>query len=71
MFPLKKIFKEIREKFYYQNIGAAQIIGIKNIVIKTHGSSDESGFMYAINLAIKLIENKVLEKIETIFPQIT
>ncbi|UVD81625.1 phosphate acyltransferase PlsX [Mycoplasma iguanae] len=62
---LKPAFKEIKEKFDYRNVGAAWVVGVKGVVLKSHGSSDQKAYIGALNQVKKALENDVLNKIET------
>ncbi|MGZ9428751.1 phosphate acyltransferase PlsX [Mycoplasma sp. 1012] len=59
---LKRAFKEVKERFDYRNVGAAWVIGLNGIVIKSHGSSDAKAFLGALNQIKIAIESDVLEK---------
>lgn len=55
-FLMKGVFKDVKEQLDYRNVGAAWILGVNGIVIKSHGSSDEKaylGALYQIKLAIE------------------
>ena len=41
----------------------AMLIGLNGVVVKSHGSTDASGFSNAIKVAISLVENKINERI--------
>ena len=45
---LKGAFNNIKEHLDYRNVGAAWIIGVDGIVIKSHGSSDEKAYQGAL-----------------------
>lgn len=53
---MKGVFKDVKEQLDYRNVGAAWILGVNGIVIKSHGNSDEKaylGALYQIKLAIE------------------
>ncbi|WGI36351.1 phosphate acyltransferase PlsX [Mesomycoplasma lagogenitalium] len=60
---LKSAFKEVKERFDYRNVGAAWVIGVNGIVIKSHGSSDAKAYLGALNQIKIAIESQVLTKI--------
>ena len=41
----------------------AMLVGLNEVVVKSHGSTDRIGFSNAINVAISLVEHKINEKI--------
>lgn len=55
---------KIKEKFDYRNVGAAWIIGLDGIALKTHSSSDEQAFLGALNQVKIALESQVLVKIK-------
>jgi len=60
----KGAFKNIRKKFDYKEIGGAPFLGLKQLVVKAHGSSDEKAIKSAINQAYTFISNNITKKIE-------
>lgn len=59
---LKPAFKEVKERLDYRNIGAAWVIGLNGIVIKSHGSSDKKAYLGALNQIKLAIESDILNK---------
>lgn len=55
-FFLKGVFKDIKKKLDYREYGAAPLIGVNEIVMISHGSSDEKAIYNAIKRAKILIE---------------
>lgn len=53
---LKKLFKDIKKKLDYREYGAAPLIGVNEIVMICHGSSDEKAIYNGIKRAKILIE---------------
>jgi len=60
----KSAYKNVKKRLDYRNIGAALIIGLNGIAIKTHGNSDEMAYMGALNQIKLAIENDVINKIK-------
>ncbi|MDV3202496.1 MAG: phosphate acyltransferase PlsX [Candidatus Phytoplasma stylosanthis] len=58
----KKI-KTIKRKLDYKEIGGAILLGLKKIVIKAHGDSNEYSFYKAIIQAKNLIESNFIDKL--------
>lgn len=59
----KKVVKNITETFNYKAVGGAMLLGINGVVVKAHGNSDFEGFTGALNVARKMVDNKIVEKI--------
>lgn len=58
----KNAFKDVAETLDYRNVGAAWVIGVDGVAIKSHGGSDQKAYIGALN-QIKLgLENDVLNK---------
>ena len=60
----QKSFKNIKKRFDYSEIGGAPFLGLKGLVIKTHGSATAEDIKGAINQAYIFNSNKMIEKIE-------
>lgn len=61
---IKPALKEFKSKLDYSEHGGAPILGVKQIVIKAHGSSDEKAFKNAIRQAKTCYDNNVNSLIE-------
>jgi glycerol-3-phosphate acyltransferase PlsX len=61
---IKPALKNFKSKFDYSEHGGAPILGVKDIVVKAHGSSDEKAFKNAIRQAKICFDNNVNELIE-------
>lgn len=61
---IKPALKNFKNKFDYSEHGGAPILGVKEIVVKAHGSSDEKAFKNAIRQAKICYENNINELIE-------
>lgn len=60
---LKSGLKDFKERFDYTEYGGAPFLGVKGVLIKAHGSSDEKAVKNAIRQGIKFIENNVIDDI--------
>lgn len=60
----KKGFKEMKETMDYKSVGGAMLLGVNGVVVKGHGSSDAYSFFSAMNVAYKMAEQKVVEKMK-------
>lgn len=63
---LKPVFKNIKKKMDYNDNGGAVLLGLKKIVIKSHGSSKAKSICASILQAKQMVDSKVVEKIEEI-----
>ena len=63
---LKNVFKDVKEQLDYRNVGAAWILGLNKIVIKSHGSSDRKAYIGALNQIKLAIESNALEEFKKI-----
>jgi len=61
---VRKGINEISETVDYKSTGGAMLLGLNGVVVKAHGSSDAYAFKCALNVAKKLAENHVVEKIK-------
>lgn len=61
---LKPVFKNLKKKFDYKEVGGAAFLGVNGICIKAHGSSDSRAIKNAINQAKIFHDNNVIEKIK-------
>lgn len=61
---VRKGIKEIAETMDYKSTGGAMLLGLNGVVVKAHGSSDAYSFKCALDVAKKLAENKVIDKIK-------
>lgn len=61
---IKPALKNFKNKLDYSEHGGAPILGVKEIVVKAHGSSDERAFKNAIRQAKICYDNNVNQLIE-------
>ncbi|MCE2992026.1 MAG: phosphate acyltransferase PlsX [Candidatus Jidaibacter sp.] len=64
---LKKSFEIIDPRHY----NGAMFVGVDGIVVKSHGSSDEIAFANALNVAEKLVKDKINKNINSMIEQHT
>lgn len=60
---LKKSLKEIKNKYDYQKLGGAPLLGVSKIVLKCHGNSKADSFAKTIEQAYQLGKNKLIQKV--------
>lgn len=59
----KGVLDSIRQRIDHRQYNGASLLGLRGIVIKSHGGADALGFQYAIQEAMAEIKHKVPEKI--------
>lgn len=59
---IKPSLKRMMKKLDYTEYGGAPLLGLKGIVVKTHGSADANAIKNTIKQCVNLIETKVIEK---------
>lgn len=64
VFSLGKI-KVLRKQMDYKEVGGSALLGVKETVIKAHGSSDATAFFNAVRQAKKCVESNVTGEIES------
>ena len=62
----KRAFRQIKEKLNYNKAGGAPFLGVKKVVIKTHGDSKAETVCNAIMQAVTLVERDVVAKIKDV-----
>ena len=62
---LKKLFLQEYEFMNYQNYGGSVLLGTKKVIVKGHGSSDETAVAKCIEQAYKMEASKMNEQIES------
>ncbi len=60
---MKKSLKGLKSKMDYHAYGGAAFLGVKKIVVKTHGSSNEVSTKASVANIIKLHEHHIIEDI--------
>ena len=63
MLPALPIIKRFSKSMDYKEYGGALFLGVKQPVIKCHGSSDEKLFVYTLKQAVKFVNDKTVENI--------
>lgn len=60
---MKKSFKTLKQTMNYQAYGGGAFLGVKKIIMKGHGSSNEVATVASIERIISLHENNILDEI--------
>ena len=68
---LKKQLKQIKREFNYSEYGGAPILGVKGVILKSHGSSDAMAVKQTILKSVPFVENDVVGTIENSISDIT
>ncbi len=55
--------KKMKKYFDYRNKAAAIVLGVNGVIIKTHGSSDEVQFYFALEKAYECVKNGIINKL--------
>ena len=63
------VLSAFRSRFDHRRYNGATLIGLKGIVIKSHGSADAYGFRRAIERAMEEVTNEVLARISDRFSE--
>lgn len=61
---LKSSLMKLRARLDYKEYGGTILMGLKGVVVKAHGSSDERAFLNAIGQARHLLELNIVERLE-------
>lgn len=61
---LKPVFKSLKGRMDYKEVGGAPFLGVDGICIKAHGSSDGKAFKNAIKQTVMFSEKDILNKIK-------
>lgn len=67
---MRKSFRNIKSKLNYNNYGGSPFLGVRKIVIKSHGSSDSLTILKAIEQAQKMYNTKFIETVESNIPRV-
>ncbi len=59
-----KAFKNIKQDLNYNNYGGSPFLGVKKLVIKSHGSSDKLAIFRSIESVVKMEQTKFIQTIE-------
>jgi glycerol-3-phosphate acyltransferase PlsX len=59
----KEAFDTLKAKMDPSNVNGGVFLGLNGIVIKSHGGTTPSGFASAIDVALDMVENDLLDKI--------
>ena len=63
----RKAFRGISEQLDYRNVGSAWVIGLQNLALKTHGSSDKKSYLGAFEQIKIILQSDFVGKIKKEF----
>lgn len=63
LLPAMPIIKRFAKSMDYKEYGGALFLGVKQPVIKAHGSSDEKLFVYTLKQAVNFVNDKTVDNI--------
>src|SRR5699024_3816082 len=63
------VLKDLKSKLDPRKHNGASLLGLKGIVVKSHGNADRVSFENAIDISVKLVDQQILNKIETQFAE--
>ncbi|WP_159586297.1 phosphate acyltransferase PlsX [Chelativorans xinjiangense] len=58
-------FERLREKMDVRKINGGVFLGLKGIVVKSHGGADEEGFAAAVELGYEMVKSGVFDRTRT------
>jgi phosphate acyltransferase len=56
-------FRELREKMDPRRSNGSVLLGLKGVVVKSHGGTDSEGFAYAVDVGYEMVHYDLLNKI--------
>lgn len=65
------VLRDFRHRFDHRRYNGASLLGLKGILIKSHGSADQVAFANAINIARKAVMERVPNRIERHLKKLT
>jgi glycerol-3-phosphate acyltransferase PlsX len=63
----KKGFKEMKTRMDYRKYGGAILLGVNGVAVKAHGNSNAYAFYHAIDVAEKMAEKNIVNRIREAF----
>ncbi|MCL4184643.1 MAG: phosphate acyltransferase, partial [Burkholderiaceae bacterium] len=64
------VLMRFRKRLDHRRYNGASLVGLRGIVIKSHGSADVYAFEWALRRAYEAARNRLLERIEQALPRI-
>lgn len=60
----KEGIDEMKETMDYKSVGGAMLLGVNGVVVKGHGSSDAYSFSCSLEVAYKMVQANIVEKMK-------
>lgn len=64
---MKGAFKNLKKKIDHSEYGGAPLLGVKNVVIISHGSSNTRAIECAVYQALHALDSDICAKLEKVF----
>ncbi len=61
------VFKDLKQGIDPRKHNGASLLGLRGIVVKSHGNADRIAFQNAIEISVKLVEQQIIEKMRKQF----
>ncbi len=56
------VFDRLKQRVDHRRHNGASLLGLRGVVIKSHGSADAFAFQYALDRAYEMVQHRVLER---------
>ena len=64
------VLKRFRGRLDHRRYNGASLVGLRGVVIKSHGSADAYAFEFALRRAYDAVRNGLVQRIEQALPRI-
>ena len=61
------VLKDLKSGMDPRKHNGASLLGLRGIVVKSHGNADRVSFQNAIEISVKLVEQQIIEKMRKQF----
>ncbi|WP_440055830.1 phosphate acyltransferase PlsX [Pseudoalteromonas sp. T1lg65] len=68
-FLLRPVIKKLYRRVNPDQYNGASLVGLRGIVVKSHGNATKKAFLAAIDEAVQEVERRIPEKIQSVFLQ--
>ena len=59
----QEAFRELRDKLDPRKSNGGVLLGLRGVVVKSHGGADAEGFAYAVDVGYEMVKYDLLTKI--------
>ncbi len=67
----KSVLKPLSYKLSPSKYNGASLLGLRGVVVKSHGSANQEGFLHAIEVAYDQVRNNIIDRMSHVIPQAT